>query len=86
MFLFAGHESHHRSLVKAFSWRFLGSIDTFLLGWLFTGNPLVASGIAGTEVMTKMVLYYFHERAWSSVTWGTKRSVPAPEPERAETV
>ena len=86
MFLFDGHESHHRSLVKALSWRFLGSIDTFLLGWLFTGNPLVAGGIAGTEVMTKMVLYYFHERTWSSITWGVKRPESVQESERAETV
>ena len=81
MFLFHGHESHRRSFVKAISWRILGSIDTFLLSWLFTGNPLVAGGIAGTEVLTKMVLYYFHERAWSSIRWGTNRAPTDPAAE-----
>ncbi len=72
MFLFQGHETHSRSFVKAASWRLLGSIDTFLLSWFFTGNPMAAGAIASTEVITKIGLYYFHERAWSSVRWGAK--------------
>ncbi|GAA0272375.1 hypothetical protein GCM10009127_10890 [Alteraurantiacibacter aestuarii] len=70
MFLFSGREKHSRSLVKAISWRVLGSIDTFLLSWFFTGSPKAAGAIATTEVLTKMILYYVHERAWSSVGWG----------------
>ncbi len=73
MFLFNGHETHSRSLIKATSWRLLGSIDTFLLSWFFTGNPKAAGAIALTEVLTKIVLYYFHERIWSSVQWGAQR-------------
>jgi uncharacterized membrane protein len=73
MFLFRSHERHRRSFVKAVSWRVLGSIDTFLLSWLFTGNPKAAGAIATTEVITKMILYYFHERAWSSINWGFKQ-------------
>lgn len=76
MFLFRGHEEHRRSLVKAVSWRALGSIDTFLLSWLFTGSPKAAGAIASTEVVTKIGLYYFHERVWSSIRWGAKRAVP----------
>ena len=74
MLLFRGHESHSRSLVKAASWRLLGSIDTFLLSWFFTGNPKAAGAIALTEVVTKVLLYYFHERIWSSIHWGAKRA------------
>lgn len=73
MLLFRGHETHSRSVVKAASWRLLGSIDTFLLSWYFTGSPKAAGAIALTEVLTKMVLYYFHERVWSSVQWGAER-------------
>ncbi|MBA4354230.1 MAG: hypothetical protein C0409_06015 [Novosphingobium sp.] len=80
MILFHGHEAHARSVVKAISWRTLGSIDTFVLSWLFTGSAKAAGAIAGTEVITKIGLYYFHERIWSSVRWGTRR--PA-EPETA---
>lgn len=78
MFLFRGHEEHRRSLLKAVSWRLLGSIDTFLLSWLFTGSPKAAGAIASTEVLTKIALYYFHERVWSSVRWGAKRTPDDP--------
>ncbi|MBR0552090.1 DUF2061 domain-containing protein [Stakelama marina] len=73
MFLFRGVESHPRSLVKALSWRVLGSIDTFILSWLFSGNPAIAVSIAGTEVFTKIFLFYFHERLWAMVRWGHVR-------------
>ena len=70
MFLFRGRESHPRSFVKAVSWRTLGSIDTFILGFLFTSDIKTAGSIAGTEVVTKVLLYYFHERLWALVPWG----------------
>jgi uncharacterized membrane protein len=70
MLLFRGAESHPRSLLKAVSWRALGSIDTFVLSYLFTGNTGAAASIAGTEVFTKIILFYFHERAWTLVRWG----------------
>ena len=70
MLLFKGKEAHSRSFAKAVSWRVLGSLDTFLLSWLFTSSLKAAGAIATTEVLTKMVLYYLHERAWSNVSWG----------------
>jgi len=70
MFLFRGVESHPRSFVKAVTWRALGSIDTFLLSLLYTGNTSAAGAIAGTEVFTKIFLFYFHERIWSLIRWG----------------
>lgn len=72
MLLFKGREAHSRSFAKALSWRVLGSIDTFMLSWLFTSSVKAAGAIASTEVLTKMVLYYLHERAWSSIGWGMK--------------
>ncbi len=78
MFLFKSRERHSRSLAKAISWRILGSLDTFLLSWLFTSSASAAGAIATAEVLTKMVLYYFHERAWSSITWGTDEKAEKP--------
>ena len=60
-------ESHTRSILKAVSWRVLGTVDTFLLSWVITGEWHLAAAIGGTEVVTKMVLYYLHERAWNRV-------------------
>lgn len=59
-----------RSLAKAVSWRVTGTADTFLISWLITGELLLATGIAVTEVVTKVFLYWFHERAWNKVKWG----------------
>lgn len=70
MFLFRGRETHSRSLSKAISWRILGSVDTFLLSLFFTSDVKAAGAIAGAEVVTKMLLYYLHERAWSRFKWG----------------
>ena len=59
-----------RSLAKAVSWRVTGSIDTMLLSWWFTGDLAIAAAIGLTEVVTKMVLYYLHERAWNRIPLG----------------
>ena len=59
-----------RSLAKALSWRVTGSIDTMLLSWFFTSDLTIAAAIGLTEVVTKMVLYYIHERAWNRISLG----------------
>ena len=61
-----------RSAVKAISWRIIGTIDTFILSFLITHKPITAASIAGFEVLTKTILYYFHERGWDKVQWGRK--------------
>ena len=53
-----------RHLAKTITWRIIASADTFLIAWLITGQFDWAGAIAGFEVITKMFLYYFHERAW----------------------
>jgi adenylylsulfate kinase len=61
------NESHLRSVIKAISWRVTGTIDTFLISWLITGTLAMATGIALTEILTKVFLYYVHERVWSKI-------------------
>ena len=68
-----------RSLVKAATWRVTGTIDTFLLSFLFTKSVKLASSIAFTEVVTKIALFYLHERAWNRISWGRAGTV-RPEP------
>lgn len=65
-------ETNRRSIAKAVSWRTLGTLDTFLLSWLITGQWHLAAAIGGTEVITKMFLYYVHERVWTRVRWGRR--------------
>lgn len=59
-----------RSLAKAISWRITGTADTFVISWIITGEWALASGIALTEVITKIGLYWLHERVWNRVAWG----------------
>tara|TARA_B100001057_G_C22697577_1_gene890358 strand:- start:320 stop:529 length:210 start_codon:yes stop_codon:yes gene_type:complete len=59
-----------RSLVKTISWRVVATTDTFLISWLITGEVMFASAIASLEVVTKMILYYAHERGWNFISWG----------------
>ncbi len=77
-----------RMLAKAFSWRVVGSLDTFLLSFLMLtflapllgiapgGNAhhaRTAGYIAGTEFFTKIVLYYLHERIWARQAWNVRQ-------------
>jgi uncharacterized membrane protein len=62
-------DSHPRSLLKALSWRIAGSLDTFVLSFIFTRSLKLAGSIAITEMFTKMALYYFHERLWAAIPW-----------------
>lgn len=58
-----------RSIVKAISWRIIGTIDTMVIAWLITGELTMAISIGSVEVVTKMILYYGHERLWNAIKW-----------------
>lgn len=62
--------SKKRHLAKTITWRIVGTIDTMILGWVISGNPMTGVKIGGLEVVTKMILYYLHERAWFRVNFG----------------
>ncbi|AJR03284.1 hypothetical protein AW14_06090 [Siansivirga zeaxanthinifaciens CC-SAMT-1] len=59
-----------RSIVKSLSWRTIGTLDTVLISWIVTGELTLAFSIGSIELVTKMVLYFFHERIWNSIKWG----------------
>jgi len=67
------HVTRRRSVVKSVSWRTVASLDTFVLAFLITGRVSWGAFIAGAEVLTKMALYYLHERAWAHNAWGLRR-------------
>ena len=60
-------DSVYRSLLKAISWRMVGTIDTFIISWILTGTIVLATSIAFTEIMTKTALYWAHERVWTRI-------------------
>jgi uncharacterized membrane protein len=70
MNLFRGREGHGRSFAKAVSWRTVGTIDTFIISFFVTGRVSLAGTIAAVEVVTKILIYYLHERVWAAIPWG----------------
>lgn len=74
-------DSRLRSIAKAISWRCVGTLDTFVVSLLVitatgategdTAHAVkISGGIASVEVLTKIVLYYLHERVWQRVKLG----------------
>ena len=63
-------EKIKRSLLKTISWRVIGTLDTILISWLITGAMTLALSIGTIELISKMVLYFFHERLWNQIKWG----------------
>jgi uncharacterized membrane protein len=63
-------EKAYRSVVKSISWRTLGTLDTMIISYFITGDLVMAASIGSIEVFTKMILYYFHERAWNKISFG----------------
>ncbi|UJH68254.1 DUF2061 domain-containing protein [Allomuricauda sp. SCSIO 65647] len=59
-----------RSIVKSISWRVIGTLDTIIISWIITGTLTLAFSIGVVELVTKMVLYFFHERIWNNIGWG----------------
>lgn len=60
-----------RSVVKAISWRVLGTVDTMLVSLYVTNGEVgTSTAIASIDFVTKMILYFFHERVWNMIKWG----------------
>jgi len=78
-------ETKRRSVAKATTWRIIASLDTMVIAYFVTGGDLgKAISIGGFEIITKMVIYFFHERAWNNIKWG-KRVEDLPHVKTADT-
>lgn len=67
------NDSSKRHIYKTFSWRFLGTADTIAIGWLISGDPFIGLQIGLAEVITKMILYFIHEKVWYKFKFGLKK-------------
>lgn len=59
-----------RHIAKTITWRIVGTVDTMLLGWLVSGDIKIGLSVGGLELITKMGLYYVHERIWYKSNFG----------------
>jgi len=64
------NDSHGRSFLKGVTWRITGTIDTITMAFIVTGEVQHALKIGLTEVFTKVILYYLHERLWNVISFG----------------
>lgn len=53
-----------RAVLKALSWRAIAALDTMFVSWFISGSLALAAGIMGMEAVTKVFIYYAHEKAW----------------------
>ena len=56
--------NYKRQIAKAITFRIIGTIDTILVSWFITGSFAVGAILGGIEVITKIILYFAHERVW----------------------
>lgn len=63
-----------RHVAKAISYRFLGTLQTTIIGYVFTGSITIASSIGVVEMCVKPIIYFFHERLWYKwIKFGIKK-------------
>lgn len=66
-------DEHRRSIAKGISWRITGTFDTMVVAFFITGDYSKALSIGATEIITKVFLFYLHERVWQRVQFGRLR-------------
>ena len=59
-----------KSIVKAITWRIVGTVDTIIISYIISGKATIAFSIGSIEVFSKMILYFLHERLWAVIRWG----------------
>jgi uncharacterized membrane protein len=60
-------KAEKRHILKTFTWRIIATLTTTMIAWLVTGDPMIGLKVGSIEFVIKMVLYYFHEKAWHKV-------------------
>jgi len=58
-------DSKLKSLLKTVSWRITATVTTVLIAYMILGDITPALAIGGIEFFAKMIIYYYHERAWT---------------------
>ncbi len=69
-------ETQTRSVVKALTWRILGTVSTTVLVFIFTRRFSLSLAVGGMEFVSKIGLYWFHERVWDRLRFGRQQVEP----------
>jgi uncharacterized membrane protein len=69
-------EKNYRSLVKSISYRITGTITTFIISLIVTGKFEFALSIMSVDFISKIGIFYLHERVWNKIKFGKVRETP----------
>ncbi len=69
-------ETHARSVMKAVSWRVTGTAATTLLVFAFTRKVTLSLAVGGLEFVSKIGMFWLHERAWDRLRYGREEVRP----------
>lgn len=68
-------ETHTRSIAKALSWRIVGTLATSALVFVVTRRLALSLAVGGIEFVSKIGLFWLHERFWDRLRFG-KEEIP----------
>ena len=71
-------ETRIRSIVKAVSYRLLGSAVTGLIMFVLTNKPGLSIMGSAMDMVLKIGAYFVHERIWNHINFG-REAEKAPE-------
>lgn len=63
-------DKKRRTILKSITFRIVATIATVVIVYLLTGNLALANTIGLIDLVSKLLIYYLHERAWEAVSWG----------------
>jgi len=69
-------ETNTRSIAKGFSWRLFATTTTVIIVFVFFGRLDLAIAAGIVETVSKVLLYYIHEKIWQRIRWGKKQIEP----------
>jgi CBS domain-containing protein len=66
------YEEQKRSIIKSISFRILATSTGMLTILIMTGETTIAASFAFLDVVTKLAIYYVHERLWNQIKFGKR--------------
>lgn len=69
-------ESHARSILKAVTWRAMGTVITVLVAWFISKEIGLAAKLGVVDTVFKIAAFYVYERLWNRIPYGRKHHRP----------
>lgn len=70
-------DTHARSVAKALSWRIMGTVTTSVIVFVFTRRWALSLFVGAMEFISKIGLFWLHERVWDRVSYGREAAQPS---------